>query len=214
MGKKPAEGNSKKAAGNARKEANANAKKEEELKKKQAIEDAEWGKGAKATDKKAAEEEKKKEVLRKKAEKEALLKAEEEELGKIKPQQRAKEFKINSFQANPVESFSASGIDAAIDMMSVVKSGAKATSSDKLDRHPERRVKSAYLQFQEDRMPQLKAENPKLRLSQLNELLQKEWKKSPQNPMNQEHLAHNTSKQEERDLIAQKKAEKLDSYRS
>lgn len=220
MGKKPVEGNSKKAAGNAKKEASANAKREQEDRKKEVKEQEEWSKGAKSTDKKALEEEKKLEAMRKKAEKEALLKAEEEELAKIKPQQRQnkkadqKEFKINSFQANPVESFSASGIDAALDMMSVVDSGAKASSSDKLDRHPERRMKSAYLQFQEDRMPQLKAENPKLRLSQLNEMLQKEWKKSPQNPMNQQHLAHNSSREEERNVIAQKKAEKLESYKS
>lgn len=56
------------------------------------------------------------------------------------------------------------------------------------DRHPEKRVKAAYAAFEETRMPQLKSEHPTLRLSQLRQLLKKEWQKSPQNPLNQKIL--------------------------
>lgn len=52
------------------------------------------------------------------------------------------------------------------------------------DRHPEKRLKAAYTAFEEANLPILKAENPTLRLSQLKQMLRKEWLKSPQNPLN------------------------------
>ena len=57
------------------------------------------------------------------------------------------------------------------------------------DRHPERRMKAAFAAFEEREMPRLKAENPTLRMSQLRQLLKKEWMKSPDNPLVQ-GLAH------------------------
>jgi hypothetical protein len=54
-----------------------------------------------------------------------------------------------------------------------------------IDRHPERRMKAAYLSFEERTMPILKDQNPTLRLSQLKQLLRKEWMKSTENPFNQ-----------------------------
>ncbi|PIK33897.1 putative coiled-coil domain-containing protein [Apostichopus japonicus] len=53
------------------------------------------------------------------------------------------------------------------------------------DMHPERRVKAAYAAFEEVNLPRLKAENPNLRLSQLKQMLRKDWMKSPENPLNQ-----------------------------
>ena len=41
------------------------------------------------------------------------------------------------------------------------------------ERHPERRMKSAYAAFEERELPVLKEENPGLRLSQLKNMLQK-----------------------------------------
>lgn len=58
-----------------------------------------------------------------------------------------------------------------------------------VDRHPERRMKAAFAAFEERELPRLKAENPNLRMSQLKQLLKKEWMKSPDNPMVQQ-LAH------------------------
>merc|ERR1711915_1088123 len=52
-----------------------------------------------------------------------------------------------------------------------------------LDKHPEKRMKAAYEEFEKIRLPQLKTENPSMRLSQLKQLLWKEWQKSPDNPL-------------------------------
>nr|XP_033811202.1 coiled-coil domain-containing protein 124 [Geotrypetes seraphini]XP_033811203.1 coiled-coil domain-containing protein 124 [Geotrypetes seraphini] len=65
---------------------------------------------------------------------------------------------------------------------------------DELDRHPERRMKAAFTAYEELTLPRLKQENPNMRLSQLKQLLKKEWMKSPDNPMNQRHVAFNAVK--------------------
>lgn len=62
------------------------------------------------------------------------------------------------------------------------------------DRHPERRMKAAFSAFEEGTLPRLKQENPNMRLSQLKQLLKKEWMKSPENPMNQRHATYNSQK--------------------
>lgn len=54
-----------------------------------------------------------------------------------------------------------------------------------VDMHPEKRLKAAYAAFEERELPRLRAENPNLRLSQLKQMLRKDWMKSPDNPMNQ-----------------------------
>ena len=53
-----------------------------------------------------------------------------------------------------------------------------------VDRHPEKRMKAAYNAFEERELPRLKQENPNMRLSQLKQLIKKDWMKSPENPMN------------------------------
>ncbi|VDQ14451.1 unnamed protein product [Trichobilharzia regenti] len=60
------------------------------------------------------------------------------------------------------------------------------------DKHPEKRLKAAYQAFEERMMPQLKAENPSMRHSQLKQLIFKMFQTSPENPKNQQNLAlHN-----------------------
>jgi hypothetical protein len=61
-----------------------------------------------------------------------------------------------------------------------------------LDRHPEKRLKAAYNAFEESNLPRLKLENPNLRLSQLKQLLKKDWMKSPENPLNQRTISYNS----------------------
>lgn len=56
-----------------------------------------------------------------------------------------------------------------------------------VDRHPEKRMKAAYNAFEERELPRLKQENPNMRLSQLKQLLKKDWMKSPENPMNMQY---------------------------
>ena len=62
-------------------------------------------------------------------------------------------------------------------------------SSSTVDKHPEKRMKAAYEEFETARLPQLKAENPGLRLSQLKQMIWKEWTKSPENPLNKKLAA-------------------------
>lgn len=62
------------------------------------------------------------------------------------------------------------------------------------DRHPERRMRAAFTAFEEVQLPRLKQENPNMRLSQLKQLLKKEWLRSPDNPMNQRALPFNAPK--------------------
>ena len=62
---------------------------------------------------------------------------------------------------------------------------------DTVEKHPERRMKAAYAAFEEQELPRLKVENPNLRLSQVKQLVRKEWMKSPDNPMNKPHLTYN-----------------------
>jgi len=66
-----------------------------------------------------------------------------------------------------------------------------SVSEPELEKHPEKRMKAAFLKFEEENLPILKQENPNMRLSQLKQMLKKDWMKSPQNPMNQRTLAYN-----------------------
>ena len=78
-------------------------------------------------------------------------------------------------------------VDEAIAVLSV--------GQEPQDKHPERRMKAAYAAYEERELPRLKEENPNLRMSQLKQLLRKEWMKSPENPMNQHHVAYNAKTQ-------------------
>ncbi|NWY21252.1 C124A protein, partial [Aphelocoma coerulescens] len=60
------------------------------------------------------------------------------------------------------------------------------------ERHPERRLRAAFAAFEELQLPRLKQQNPNMRLSQLRQLLRKEWMKSPENPLNQRHKPYNS----------------------
>lgn len=65
-----------------------------------------------------------------------------------------------------------------------------STKDTDIDRHPEKRMKAAYANFEERMMPVIKEQNPTLRLSQLKQILRKEWMKSAENPLNQKILTH------------------------
>lgn len=52
------------------------------------------------------------------------------------------------------------------------------------DKHPEKRMKAAFKAYEELNLPRLKSENPGLKLSQMKQIIFKEWQKSPDNPMN------------------------------
>ena len=62
-------------------------------------------------------------------------------------------------------------------------------SATNVDKHPEKRMKAAYEEFESIRLPQLKSENPNLKLSQHKQMLRKEWMKCPDNPLNKKLAA-------------------------
>lgn len=45
-------------------------------------------------------------------------------------------------------------------------------------------MRAAYLEFEAENLERLKKENSNMRLSQIKQILKKEWMKSPKNPMN------------------------------
>ena len=77
-----------------------------------------------------------------------------------------------------VEGVEARNIEEAISALKVSDGGPS------VDKHPEKRMKAAYEDFENKRLPELKSENPSMRLSQLKQMLRKEWQKSPDNPLN------------------------------
>ncbi|XP_072947446.1 coiled-coil domain-containing protein 124 [Epargyreus clarus] len=208
MPKKFAGENSKAVAARQRKE---NAKQEKDQKVKKLIEDAEWedsdDKLKKKQQKKDEQEKKRLEQLQKKAEAKALLEKEMESIkGTVKapPPPKVTRAQINILKEKTIKAEPEKPVPARVVVEEpkleenlnrlqldgeVAQSVEEAISilGDKadVDRHPEKRIKAAYTAFEEVNLPRLKAENPTLRLSQLKQLLRKEWLKSPQNPVNQ-----------------------------
>lgn len=164
---------------------------------------------AKKLEKKQDEERKKAEALKKKAEAKALLEQEEEEIKKAtapkiplakksraeiekEVEQRNKNIeKINNPPKAPVPKIVpleenlnhfmadvdvASTIDQAISVLKV--------NDSEEDRHPEKRMKAAFKAYEDLQVPILKAQNPSLKLSQLKQMIFKNWQKSPENPLN------------------------------
>jgi hypothetical protein len=214
---------SKKAQGQARKADAAASKQAAKNKEQEAAEAAEWNKGAKSNSKayahatssestenwlrcseaaaaKAAEAE------RKKAEKAALLAEEEASLPskpkgkapKAEKKSRGIDSAFASFETKP-NALNATGIDNALDALDLT-----ADQKDKLDRHPERRFKAAYAQYEERRLEEMKDEKG-LRRNQKIAEIRKEFEKHPDNPFNQVTATYNASKD---DLKAIQEAEK------
>ncbi|KAF5094996.1 hypothetical protein D0Z03_001932 [Geotrichum reessii] len=195
------------ATGNARKAQAADKKRQEEDDRLEAEESAKWSQGSKKGNaKREADVDKKAEAARKKAERDALLKAEEDSLPSKPSNSKRGQEKIAARRAGKIDDFitpssapslSASGIDNALDLLSLTNEKSVGTGNSKadgIDRHPERRFKAAYAAFEESRLPQLKEEHPGLRQNQMKELIRKEFEKSPLNPFNQATVAYNASK--------------------
>lgn len=89
---------------------------------------------------------------------------------------------LTSYETAPVAAYTASNIDDALNLLDLAATDS-VSHSDKLDRHPERRMKSAYAAFEEREMASMKEENKGLRLTQLKQAIAKKWKKSTENPM-------------------------------
>ncbi|VDO23399.1 Uncharacterized protein BM_BM7109 [Brugia malayi] len=116
---------------------------------------------------KRAEEERKREGERERLLKEQRIEANEGEI----------EENVNQLE---VEGKTARSVAEAINILSLGKPA--------IDRHPEKRVKAAYQEFEDKMLPRLREEYPTYRLSQLKQVLKKQWQKSPENPLNQRIL--------------------------
>ncbi|KZS98744.1 DUF1014-domain-containing protein [Sistotremastrum niveocremeum HHB9708] len=114
-----------------------------------------------------------------------------------------------------VESFAATGIDDALDLLTVINAKADKASVGQaaagLERHPERRFKAAFEAYQERELPIIKKDHPGLRLNQYKDLLFKQFQKSPDNPFNQVVVDYNASKEDkvsalkgQRDTVAER----------
>ncbi|KAF8510332.1 hypothetical protein JB92DRAFT_2728330 [Gautieria morchelliformis] len=203
-----------------------------------------WADGAKANKAKEAKEEKRRAEAARKAENARILAEEEAALPKVKaaPKAGAKKAKAQR-PAGPgsiaaggglasvgnqaqkveendddkvVESFQATGIDDALDLLTIVNAKSDKASVGQqaagIERHPERRFKvsvvwmqAAYEAYQERQLPIAKQEHPGLRLQQYKDLLYKQFQKSPENPFNQTTVSYDASKEEKVDALLKKK---------
>lgn len=200
MAKKTGE-NLRKAAGNAKKAENAAKKNAEAAAAAEAAEAAAWEDGLKKLGKKKDDAQfKKDEAARKKAERDALLAAEEALMPSGKQRGAAK---LAAKRTGKIDDFvdfdlskpelTASGIDDALEALALTGRDSGVASKD-IDRHPERRVKAAYAAFELRRMPELRKENPGLRLQQVKNLVYREFQKLDENPMNQDtNVLYNAS---------------------
>merc|ERR1719516_17896 len=87
---------------------------------------------------------------------------------------------INRLEVDGAE---ARSVTEAIQVLSI------NSNSPAVDKHPEKRMKAAYEEFEKLRLPELKQEYGNMRLSQLKQMLRKEWQKHPNNPLNRQLAA-------------------------
>ncbi|KAG1865326.1 hypothetical protein F4604DRAFT_1781097 [Suillus subluteus] len=227
----PKGGNAKKESGRAKKAENE-AKKQDAAAADKAKKEAEkWDDGAKGNKAKEEKEAKRLAELARKAENARLLAEEEAAPTKAKPApKKKKDVKpagpgaiaagssssteipaavIDSKdEPSEVESYAATGIDNALDLLEVVTAKMDKASVGQqaagIERHPERRFKAAFEAYKERELPNLKEEHPGLRLQQYQDLLHKQFQKSPDNPFNQVTIAYDATKDEKLQSLKEK----------
>ncbi|KIJ63331.1 hypothetical protein HYDPIDRAFT_92832 [Hydnomerulius pinastri MD-312] len=230
----PKGGNAKKESGRAKKAENEAKKQDAAVAEKERKEAEKWSDGAKGSKSKEEKEAKRREELARKAENARML-AEEEAVGpskvKTAPKAGAKKAAKEAKPAGPgaiaaggnlgkepekagdelpkeVESYAATGIDNALDLLEVVTAKMDKASVGQqaagIERHPERRFKGAFEAYKERELPNLKIEHPGLRLQQYHDLLFKQFQKSPDNPFNQVTVSYDASKGERTEALKEK----------
>ncbi|KAJ7118962.1 hypothetical protein C8R44DRAFT_186938 [Mycena epipterygia] len=129
------------------------------------------------------------------------------------------------------ESYSATGIDNALDLLDVVTAKMDKASVGQqaagIERHPEvrglvcfnllyfidelllvqRRFKAAFEAYQERELPIARKEHPGLRLQQYKDLLFKQFQKAPENPFNQTVVDYDATKEDKVEALKLKKAQ-------
>ncbi|PPQ82366.1 hypothetical protein CVT25_008327 [Psilocybe cyanescens] len=215
----PKGANAKKESGRAKKAENESKKQEQAAAEKEKKEADKWAdkdvKGGKA--KQEEKEEKRKAELARKAENARLLAEEEKAASASKPKAAPAKKKAapakDTKPAGPgaiaaggglgepsepkdqepapeVESYAATGIDNALDLLEVVTAKMDKASVGQqaagIEKHPE---------------------HPGLRLQQYKDLLYKQFQKSPENPFNQVTIDYNATKEDKVDALKSKQAQ-------
>lgn len=110
-----------------------------------------------------------------------------------------------------VESFSASNLDDALDMLEVVNAKTDKASvgnmASDIEKHPERRFKASFEAYCERELPELKKDRPGLRLQQYKDMLFKQFQKSDENPFNQTTVSYDATKEEKVEVLKRRQAE-------
>lgn len=110
-----------------------------------------------------------------------------------------------------VESFSASNLDDALDMLEVVTAKTDKASvgnmASGLEKHPERRFKASFEAYCERELPELKKDRPGMRLQQYKDLLFKQFQKSDENPFNQTTVSYDATKEEKVEALKRRQGE-------
>ncbi|KAK7688887.1 hypothetical protein QCA50_007578 [Cerrena zonata] len=234
----PKGGNAKKESGRAKKAENEAKKQAAAEADKERKEADKWQDPAKSSKSKEDKEEKRRAELARKAENARLLALEEASApakAKAPPKAGAKkgaaasknvkpagpgaiaagsslspiDAKDDKAKEEPAETFSATGLDNALDLLDVVtakmdKASVGQRAAD-IERHPERRFKAAFEAYKERELPQLRVDHPGLRLQQYQDLLYKQFQKSPENPFNQVTVSYDASKDDKVAALENKK---------
>lgn len=200
--------NEKQAAGRVRKATAEEEKRQKKEQEKEAALSREWEIGSKDESKKKELELKRLKKLQSKAETREVLEQEEIEISKTSKVKRSGIQYIHE-SSNNVPSYAANNIDDAIFLMQTINTGSSESFQD-IERHPERRMKAAYAEFEDKQLSLLKKEYPSLRLSQLKQLAWKKWKKSPDNPFNQPHISYAATKEEREQIHSEVVTENLE----
>ncbi|KAI0823879.1 hypothetical protein BC628DRAFT_485396 [Trametes gibbosa] len=118
---------------------------------------------------------------------------------------------VDDGKPGEVESFTATGIDNALDLLEVVTAkmdkASVGSQAANIERHPERRFKAAFEAYKERELPKARQEHPGLRLQQYHDLIYKQFQKSPENPFNQINLSYDASKDARVEALTKKNAE-------
>jgi len=124
--------------------------------------------------------------IEKQKEKEIVVKKKEEEKKKQEEVEPPLEENINQvIRDKNIELAEKGETDSVVEARSVDEAIGKLSTSD-VDRNPEKRLKAAFTAYESINLPILRKENPSLKLSQVKELLWKQWQKAPENPLNQQ----------------------------
>jgi hypothetical protein len=204
--------NDKKEAAKLRKAMAQEEKREQAEREREQQLTAEWSVGARDTSKQEAEREKR---LNKQREKKALEEQLVKESSEIRLTRTAKlsnreglavEQTMTMSSSKQQESFVASNVDDALDLMTALTYRKQEI---KVERHPERRMKAAWMMYLETNLPRIRRDHPKLRYSQHVEILRDEWAKSPENPMNQLRVAYNARTEALEEVVEKQTQETL-----